>query len=562
LEDLGLVGDLAVVGAAALVGGSVARLLRLPAVIGYLAAGIAIGPNTPGIVGDIESTREIADLGVALLLFTIGIRFSVRDLLEAQSIIGIGVIQTVVIAATGMGFASIAGLTAEQAFVFGAAAAISSTMIALRQLEEEGEIESVTGKTAVAVSLVQDVAAVPMIVVIPTLGSDGDPLPSIGWAALKGVALVAGVWVVGTFLVPRVLWRMTQWRSRELFLLSVVVLAFGTASISAWAGLSLAFGAFLAGLLISEAELSHRTLAEVFPLRELFAVVFFVAIGMLVDPSSFVDDPDLVFGIAAIGMAGKIAVLAALALAFGISARAAITAAVALGQMGEFSFIFASVALEEGVLSERLNEALLAGVVLSMALSPLLFMWRRPLVAMAQRWQAERAPAALEGPSAQREPLVNHVVVCGYNEAAREVITGVRERFRLVVIDEDPVTVRLLRREGIACVLGDPSLEVILEAAGVDRARVVVVTVRDLRQAHAIVGAARRVNPRVDVIARGEGVESARALLEAGASQVVQPELEAGLEFLRHTLHRMGVSSLEIQAALRGRRRLLRAPPE
>ena len=563
MEDLGLVGDLAVVGAAALVGGSAARLLRLPAVIGYLAAGIAIGPNTPGIVGDIESTREIADLGVALLLFTIGIRFSVRDLLEARPVIAIGVIQVTVIVVVGMGFASVAGLTAEQAFVFGAAAAISSTMIALRQLEEAGEIEGVTGKTAVAVSLVQDVAAVPMIVIIPTLGSGDDPLPSIGWAALKGVALVAGVWVVGTFLVPRVLWRMTQWRSRELFLLSVVVLAFGTASISSWAGLSLAFGAFLAGLLISEAELSHRTLAEVFPLRELFAVVFFVAIGMLVDPSSFVDDPDLVFGIAAIGMAGKIAVLAALALVFGISARAAVTAAVALGQMGEFSFIFASVALEEGVLSERLNEALLAGVVLSMALSPLLFMWRKPLMVLAQRWQVmERAPVIAAGLSTEGEQLGNHVVVCGYNEAAREVITGVRERFRLVVIDEDPVTVRLLRREGIACVLGDPSLEVILEAAAVDRARVLVVTVRDLRQAQAIVGAAKRVNPRVDAIARGEGAESARGLLDAGASQVVQPELEAGLEFLRHTLHRMGVSSLEIQAALRGRRRLLRAPPE
>jgi monovalent cation:H+ antiporter-2, CPA2 family len=564
LEDLGLVGDLAVVGAAALVGGSVARLLRLPAVIGYLAAGVAIGPNTPGLVGDVESTREIADLGVALLLFTIGIRFSVRDLTEAGwALAMVGVAQVAVIGVVAMGFASAVGVTAEQAFVFGAAAAISSTMLALRQLEEEGEIESATGKTAVAVTLVQDVAAVPLIIVIPTLGSGDDPLTSIGWAALKGVGLVAGVWVVGTFLVPRVLWRMTRWRSRELFLLSVLVLALGTASISAEAGLSLAFGAFLAGLLISESELAYRTLTEVFPLREIFAVVFFVAVGMLVDPSSFVDDPDLVFGIAAIGMAGKIAVLAALALAFGISARAAITAAVALGQMGEFSFIFASVALEEGVLSERLNEALLAGVVLSMALSPLLFMWRRPLVALAQRWQAAGGmPSAASQPATEAEPLVNHVVVCGYNEAARDVIGGVRERFRLVVIDEDPVTVRRLRRDGITCVLGDPSLEVILEAAGVERARVLVVMVRDLRQAQAIVGAAKRVNPRVDVIARGEGAESAHGLLEAGASQVVQPELEAGLEFLRHTLHRMGVSSLEIQAALRGRRRLLRAPPE
>jgi K+:H+ antiporter len=562
LEDLGLVGDLAVVGAAALVGGSVARLLRLPTVIGYLAAGIVIGPNTPGFVGDVEATREIADLGVALLLFTIGIRFSLRDLLETRPRIAIGVVQIAVIVVAGMAFGSTVGLTAEQAFVFGAAAAISSTMIALRQLEEEGEIESATGKTAVAVALVQDVAAVPMVVVIPTLGSGDDPLSSIGWAALKGVALVAGVWLIGTFLVPRVLWRMTQWRSRELFLLSVVVLAFGTASISSLAGLSLAFGAFLAGLLISESELSHRTLAEVSPLREIFAVVFFVAVGMLVDPSSFVDDPDLVFGIAAIGMAGKIAILAALSLAFGISARAAMTSAVALGQMGEFSFIFASVALEEGVVSERLNEALLAGVVLSMALSPLLFIWRRTLVVVAQRWQAAGGAPSATQPATEVTPLVNHVVICGYNEAAREVISGTRDRFRLVVVDEDPVTVRLLRREGVACVLGDPALEVVMEAAGVERARVLVVTVRDLRQAQAIVGAAKRVNTRVDVIARGEGEESARRLLEAGASQVVQPELEAGLEFLRHTLHRMGVSSLETQAALRGRRRLLRKPPE
>jgi CPA2 family monovalent cation:H+ antiporter-2 len=563
LEDLGLVGDLAVVGAAALVGGSVARLLRLPAVIGYLAAGIAIGPNTPGFVGDIEETREIADLGVALLLFTIGIRFSFRNLLDSRPIVALGVIQTVLVVVIGMGFASVVGLTAEQGFVVGAAAAISSTMIALRQLEEEGEIESATGKTAVAVSLVQDVAAVPMIIVIPTLGSGDDPLGSIGWAALKGVGLVAGVWVVGTFLVPRVLWRMTRWRSRELFLLSVLVLALGTASISSEAGLSLAFGAFLAGLLISESELAYRTLAEVFPLREIFAVVFFVAVGMLVDPSSFVDDPDLVFGIAAIGMAGKIAVLAGLSLFAGVPARAAITSAVVLGQMGEFSFIFAAVALEEGVLDERLNEALLAGVVLSMALSPLLFMWRRPLVEMGRRWQPARGVLAIAPEaSPDLEPLVNHVIVCDYNEAARDVIDGVRERFRLVVIDEDPVTVRRLRREGIPCVLGDPSLETVLEATGVERARVLVVTVRDVRQAQAIVGAAKRVNPRVDVVARGEGEEGTRGLLEAGASQVVQPELEAGLEFLRHTLHRMGVSSLEIQAALRGRRRLLRAPPE
>jgi CPA2 family monovalent cation:H+ antiporter-2 len=276
-------------------------------------------------------------------------------------------------------------------------------MIALRQMEDEGQIETPAGKLAVGVSLVQDLAAVPMIVVIPTLASGDDPLPSIGWAALRGVALVAGVWIVGSFIVPRLLWATARWRSRELFLLSVVVLALGTASISALAGLSLAFGAFLAGLLISESELAHRTLSEVFPLREIFAVVFFVAVGMLIEPQSFVDDPELVFGMAVIGVVGKIAVLAGLAIALGVSARAAVTAAVALGQMGEFSFIFASVALEEGLFDARENEALLAGIVLSMAISPLLFNRRARLVEVGGRLPV---PQWLPGPLLNLSPAL------------------------------------------------------------------------------------------------------------------------------------------------------------
>jgi CPA2 family monovalent cation:H+ antiporter-2 len=557
-EDLGLVGDLALVGAAALIGGSLARLVRLPPIIGYLAAGIVIGPNTPGLVGDLEETRRIADLGVALLMFTIGIRFSPRELLDAGWLIGaVGLAQVVFLVLAGMAFSGAMGLGAEEAFVFGAAAAISSTMIALKQLEDEGEIETPAGKTAVSISLVQDLAAVPLIVAIPALAGGDDLLPSIGWATVRGVALVAGVWVVGRFVVPRVLWTTARWRSRELFLLSVVVLALGTASISALAGLSLAFGAFLAGLLISESELAHRTLTEVFPLREIFAVVFFVAVGMLVEPESFVDDPELVFGIAAIGVIGKIAVLGGLGLVVGLSGRAAMTSAIALGQMGEFSFIFASVALEEGLFSERENEALLGGIVLSMALSPLLFTWRRPLVEAGGRlpqpgwvhaYPARPADAGLE-------PLRHHIVVCGYNDAARHVIGAARERFGVVVVHDDIFVVRRLRDDGVNAILGDPSIPVILERAHVATAQVLVVAIADARQAQAVVREARAMNERLDIIARGGGEELTRVLLEAGATQVVEPELEAGLEFLRHTLRRMGVSNMEAQAILRGRRR-------
>ncbi|MGH9313080.1 MAG: cation:proton antiporter, partial [Vicinamibacterales bacterium] len=500
-EDLGLVGDLAVVGAAALVGGSLARLVRLPPIIGYLAAGIVIGPSTPGFVADLDETRRIADLGVALLMFTIGIRFSPRELIEAGWLVGaIGLAQVVFLVLAGTAFSGAMGLGVEEAFVFGGAAAISSTMIALRQLEDEGQLETPAGKAAVGISLVQDLAAVPMIVIIPTLASGDDPLPSIGLAALRGVALVAGVWVVGRFIAPRLLWATARWRSRELFLLSVVVLALGTASVSAVAGLSLAFGAFLAGLLISESELAHRTLSEVFPLREIFAVVFFVAVGMLVEPESFIDDPELVFGMAAIGVAGKIVVIAGLALALGVSARVGLTAAIALGQMGEFSFIFASVALDEGLFSARENEALLAGIVLSMALSPLLFTFRAPLVELGGRVPLPGWVTAAAAPPAETPPegLRHHIVVCGYNEAARQVIGSMRERFRVVAVHDDLVAVRRLRADGISCVLGDPSIPTILEQASVDTAQVLVVTVYHPRQAQAIVREARRLNERLD----------------------------------------------------------------
>ncbi|HET8943963.1 MAG TPA: cation:proton antiporter, partial [Dehalococcoidia bacterium] len=425
MDDLGLVGDLALVGSAALVGGVLARLLSLPVILGYLAAGLLISPNTPGFEGDIETVRTIADLGVALLMFTIGIRFSLRELKQARDI-GIvgGISQVLLVGASGTLIGYGVGLTIEQSVVVGAVAALSSTMVALRMLEQAGEIGQAQGKIAVSISLVQDLAAVPVIVMIPVLaGGEENFLAAMGVAAGKGVALVAGVWIVGTIAVPRLLDRITMWRSRELFLLTIVVLALGTASISAVAGLSIAFGAFLAGLLVSESEYAHRTLAEVLPLREVFAVVFFVAAGMLIDPASFVDDPEIVLGVATTGIVGKMVFVSGAAGAFGYSPRAAAAAALALANMGEFSFVLAAEALDEGLFDEQLNEAVLAGVLTSLAISPFLFLGRHELarvLGMVQRTrQAAEKPLADE----VRSSLVNHALVCGLDEAGREVTT-------------------------------------------------------------------------------------------------------------------------------------------
>ncbi len=562
MDDLGLVGNLAVVAVAALVGGAVARALRLPTVLGYLAAGVVIGPNTPGFVGEVDEVQTVADLGVALLLFTLGIRFSLRELVEARSLALFGGLsQIAVMTAVGIALALILGLEAEEAVVIGAAVSLSSTMLALRLLEEQGEIGGPAGKIGVVFALVQDLVVVAFIALVPIVaGSEENVALEIALATGKAVALVLGVWVIGTWIVPRVLSRVTLARTRELFLISVIALALGTASISFLAGLSLAFGAFLAGLLLSESEYAHQTLAEVFPLREVFAVVFFVAVGMLIDPASMIDDADIVFGVAAIGVVGKLVLVTVLAVAFGYTRRAALTAGLALANMGEFSFVLADEALNEGILDSELNEAILAAVLLSIAVSPLLVMGESLGTRVARGVPGlgglleERIESYVEDATS----LVNHAVVCGFDQAGRELATALSHRgFRFVVIEQDPVVIRELRGRGVPVILGDPALPAVLEQAELERARVLAVTLADVAHGQAVVAAARDINAKLDVVVRGDAgqAESHAGLREAGASEVVHAEFEVGMEFVRHTLHRYGVTSGEVQTFVARRRR-------
>lgn len=562
MDELGLVGNLAVVAVAALVGGSLARLLRLPTVLGYLAAGVVIGPNTPGFVGEVDEVQTVADLGVALLLFTLGIRFSLRELLRVRNLAvfgGLGQIGAMIIVGTFLGWAL--GLETEEALLLSAVVSLSSTMVALRLLEGRGEIGGAAGRVGVAFALVQDLAVVPLIVLIPIIaGGEDDVLAELGLASLKAIGLLVGAWIVGIVVVPQVLSRVTLARSRELFLLSVVAFALGTASAGFLLGLGLAFGAFLAGLLVSESEYAHQTLAEVFPLREVFAVVFFVGVGMLIDPDSFVDHPDIVFGVAAVGVAGKLVLVMALAVAFGYTRRDALIAGLALANMGEFSFVLADEGVNEGVFDAALNESILAAILLSIAISPLLLMGQEPLLRAMRalpglgKLVEERTEAYVPDP----EAMVNHAVVCGYDQAGRELAAALVQRgFRFLVIDPDPVVIRQLRAQDVPCVLGDPALPAVLEQAELERARVLAVTLSDTVLGQAVVAAARRMNPKLDVVARGDSgqAESHAGLRRSGASEVVHGEFEVGMEFVRHTLHRFGVTSQEVQALVARRRR-------
>ncbi len=560
MEDLGLVGSLAAVVGAALIGGGIARLLRLPAVLGYLAAGVVIGPNTPGPSADVESVQTVANLGVALLMFTLGVRFSLRGLVESRGIAFLGgVVGTLVVLVVGI-LASLAlGLSTSEAIIAGMIVSISSTMVAFRLLEDRGLISGPAGRIAIAVALVQDLIVVAYIVAVPMVGGDGENLAEeIIVAALTVTAVLGGVWIVGSLAVPRVLSRVARSRSRELFLLSVIALALGTATLSFEAGLSLAFGAFLAGLVVSESDYAQRTIAEVFPLREVFAVVFFVSIGMLVDPGTLVDDPEIVLGIAAVAVLGKIVTVSAASALLGFPPRAIIAASLALANMGEFSFVLATEAVREDVIGPGLNEALLTSVVISIAVSPLLFaaqdnifgaMQRLPLLGrMTARRMEVHVPEDLR--------LANHAVIVGYKEAGQEVAHMLRARnFRYVVIDEDPGALRTLAEQDVPYIVGNAALPLVLEQAALERARVLVVTTSDPSMVEGIVITSRELNPRIDVVAHGAFEEGRHRLRELGVSQIVNAEFELGIQFVRHTLHRFGLSNAEVQAIVSRRRR-------
>ncbi len=555
MEDIGLVGDLAAVALAAVVGGAAARLLRLPAVIGYLAAGIAIGPETPGPSGDIDDVATIADLGVALLMFTLGIQFSIREINQyrAFAVIG-GVGITAAVVGIGALAGSALGLSLEEAVVIGMAASIPSSMIATKLLEEGGTLGAPPGRIAISMSLVNDLAVVFMLLLIPVMSGETDDVPAeLALAVAKAVGLLAAVLAVGIFLLPRVLERVAVSRARELFVITILALALGTAALSAEAGLSIAFGAFLAGLVISESEFSHRTLVEILPLREVFAVVFFVAIGMLIELDAFVDNLEIVIAIAVIAVIAKTVLITALAVLLRFPLRTALMAALALSSMGEFSFIVGSTAIDEGVISNSTNEAILAGVLLSIVGAPLLFAAQDP----ALRWA--RGTHVLGGLLRPRTDafipddarLVNHAIIVGYTPAGREVAAALAARnFRYSVIDEDPAVFRELSAAGLPCVLGNAAMPAILEQAGIAGAWVVAVTTHDAGQIESVAATARQLNRRIDIIARGVTEDSPARLRQLGVARVVQAEFEVGHQFVRHTLQRFGVTSQEVQALL------------
>lgn len=564
-EERELVVDLVIIIMAAAGGGLTASALRLPTVLGYLVAGLIVGNYIPGLEIDVTRLQDIAELGVALLLFALGIKFSVRKLADISRIAVLGGgLQILMTIGLGLLVGLAFGLDVRSSLVLGYAVAISSTMVVLKLLEDRGEMDAVHARVALGILLVQDLAVVLMVILIgATAGETGLSLAlEVGFAFGKALLLLAGTYLLATWVVPWFLVRVAKTGSRELFLLAVLSIALGLAGGSFALGLSIAFGAFLAGLAVSESDYSYQTLAEIMPLRDMFATIFFVAMGMLIDPKVLIEEPGLVAAIMAVVVVGKLLLIWALVAAFGYRSRTALYVGLALAQMGEFSFVLSQTALDEGIVSADVHSAILMSALLSIFLTPILglvprIMPRLSRFAFLDTLLGEPEPT-VEGPPGE---LRRHAIVCGYGPVGRELVQALKNRdFPFIVVELDPYRTDELKKANVPWIYGDATNDAVLDACRVRDARIIAVTLSEPAAAEAIVRRAKEMNSRVDVIVRGEGSQERIALMKAGAEEVVHPELEAGLEFVRHTLHRFGVDSNQIRALLSRRRQDIYGP--
>ena len=532
---------------------------RVPSVVGLLVAGVVVGPSGLSLVADVASVRLLAEIGVVVLLFTVGLEFSMsRLVVMLPAMLRVGLPQilgtTAIVAAATWWYLG----TLPQAIFAGLLVAMSSTAIVLKMLSDSGATASPHGRLAVAVLLLQDLVVVAAMLAVPLLASaagvspaaaapvvshEPEPLFASPLAAVAaGIVVVLAVVVVGRLVVPRVLHEVVRLRNRELFLMTIVLICLGTAAITARAGLSLALGAFLAGLLLSESEYGHQAFTEVLPFRDTLASLFFVSVGMLLDVRELARQPGLVAATLVAIFVAKTAATALPAIAAGFAPRTALLAGGAIAQVGEFSFVLGSRGAEAGLLDAHDYQTFLAAAVLSMAATPL-------VSAALPGWIARLAATRLCGhwlgedkPGRPRADLSDHVIIAGYGLNGRNLAAALTDfGVRHVVLEMNPQTVRRERSLGLDIHYGDCTRAAVLEHAGIVRARAYVVAISDPASTRRSVRMARELAPGVRILARTEYVSEVDELKALGADEVIPEEFETALSIFDRVLDLYGV---------------------
>lgn len=547
---MGIAADLAIILVAALLGGYLAQRLHQPLILGYIVAGVLVGPHTGGVtVTEIHDIELLAEIGVALLLFALGLEFSFGQLTQVRRIALVGTpLQLLLTLGFGYGLGLALGWGSYESLWFGALIGLSSTMVLLKTLQGQGRMGTRAGQIMLAMLIVQDLAVVPLLIILPTLDNLAAGLPTLGLAVLKAAAFLGAMVVGGTRLMPALLKRIAGWNSRELFLIAVVALSLGIGYATYLVGLSFAFGAFVAGMVLNQSEYSHQALSDIIPLREVFGMLFFVSVGMLLDPAFLLAHAGTVLGlIAGIGL-GKAIIFAGITWAFGYRERLPLAVGLGLFQIGEFAFVLAQVGVSSGALSAATYSLVLATTVGTMVLTPPAQRLPDVLARRGAGRRGRRAIPAAAQTTLPREGLHNHIIIAGYGRVGRYVADILRRIYRpFVIIEHDQQIMERIQAARLPVIYGDASSPVVLEAAGVQEARLLLVTVPAAIDIELIVRRVRQVNPALHIVTRARDLDQLAGLRELGVYEVVQPEFEAGLEMARQTLLHFGVAPGEIQ---------------
>lgn len=571
MHEYGLIVTLAASFSIALVLGFATQRLGASPILGYLLAGIAAGPHTPGFVADAALAAQLAEVGVILLMFGVGLHFHPGDLLAVKGIAVPGAVaQSAVATALGALVAVAFGWSFGAGAVLGMAVAVASTVVLMRVLLDNDQLGTAHGRIAVGWLIVEDIFTVVVLVLLPVMAGAlsgtaaglGAAAGALGWALFKLAVLFALLLGVGSRVVPKLLAQVARSRSRELFTLAVLAAALAIAAGSALLfGASMALGAFLAGMVVGRSETSHQAAADALPMRDAFAVLFFVSVGMLFDPRFVFREPALVLSVLAIILVAKPLAALAIVLGLGYSVRTALTVAVGLAQIGEFSFILAEAGRRLGVLPEEATSVLVACALISIALNPLAFRtmgpieaWLRArprLWAILERRAARRGRAANEATAralaAERNAI--HAIVVGYGPVGETASALVRDfGIEPVIVELNVDTVTRLVREGKRAIYGDASRRDILESAGIRSARVLLVTLPDLASRAPVITTARALNPKIKILVRARYLAERRELERLGADAVCYEEAEAAVGLAELLLEEVGADQARIRA--------------
>ncbi|HPD60742.1 MAG TPA: cation:proton antiporter [Thermodesulfobacteriota bacterium] len=543
---MGITADIAIIVVAALIGGTIAQYLKQPLILGYILAGVLVGPHTGGVtVTEIHDIELLAEIGVALLLFGLGLEFSLKELKPVKKIALIGTpLQILLTMGYGFAIGRLFGWERLPSLWVGALISLSSTMVIVKTLMNRGLLGTLSSRVMIGMLIVQDLAVVPLMIILPQLQNPEVGLPLLGLAALKSACFLVLMVLFGTRIIPRMLAYVARGNSRELFLLAVTAIGLGVGYATYLFGLSFALGAFVAGMVLSESEYSHQALSDIIPLRDLFGLLFFVSVGMLLDPGFLIAHAELILIMIVLVTVGKALIFVILVSFFGYANVIPFAVGLGLFQIGEFSFVLARVGFKTNALSPEIYSLMLTTAIVTMALTPFISGLTAPLYALRKRWFKYEPLQTINLP---KTGLRDHVVIAGGGRVGyyvAQILQSLKVNF--VVIELDYQRVEQAKGSGFPLVYGDASQTIVLKAAQIEHARLLLITIPATIVTQNIVKSARRFNPHLHIVARTEGIEQMKILHDLGVSEVVQPEFEAGLEITRQALLYLNIPATEI----------------